>query len=113
MDIDDRALEQVRSRLLTRRAELQQRRQRIVGDLSRQHEPLSNDSEDRAVQLENDEPLQAIGNAALREVEDIDVALERLARGLYGVCKTCGEEISTARLAAIPQAATCQQCGPE
>lgn len=104
------ALEQVRTRLLSRRAELQQRRQRVAGDLSRQHEPLSADSDDRAIQLENDEPLQAIGEAALQEVADIDVALDRLARGLYGICKTCGKEISAARLAAIPQASTCQHC---
>lgn len=104
-------LEQVRTRLVARRAELQQRRQRIAGDLSRHHEPLSTDSGDRAIQLENDEPLQAIGNAAQQELEAIDVALDRLAHGLYGVCKTCGEEISTARLAAIPHASTCQHCG--
>lgn len=110
MGIDDMAVAQVRARLLARRAELQQRRQRIAVDLSRQHEPLSKDFDDRAIQLENDEPLQAIGNAAASELEDIDVALDRMTRGLYGICKSCGEEIAAARLAAIPQASICQSC---
>lgn len=111
MTTDGMALEQVRARLLARRAELQQRRQRIALDLSRQHETLSKDFDDRAIQLENDEPLQAIGNAAVLELADIDMALERLALGLYGVCRVCGERISAARLAAIPQATICQRCG--
>lgn len=111
MGIDGMALEQVRTRLLARRAELQQRRRRIDLDLSRQHEPLSKDFDDRAIQLENDEPLQAIGNAAVGELEEIDVALDRMARGLYGVCKVCGHQISAARLAAIPQASICFGCG--
>lgn len=93
MGIDGMALEQIRARLLARRAELQQRRQRIDLDLSRQHEPLSKAFDDRAIQLENDEPLQAIGNVALGELEEIDVALDRMARGLYGVCKVYGPQL--------------------
>lgn len=104
------ALEQVRARLLARRAELQQRQQSIARDLSRQHEALSQDFGDRAIQLENDEPLQAIGNAAVLELADIDMALERLALGLYGICRVCGERISGARLAAVPHASICQRC---
>lgn len=104
-------LEQVRARLLARRAELQKRKDRVGSDLSREVDPLSSDSDDRAIQLENDEPLQAIGQAAVRELDDIDVALDRMARGLYGICKTCGEQISPARLAAVPQASTCRRCG--
>lgn len=110
MTTDAMDLEQVRARLLARRAELEQRRQRIGQDLSRRHEPLSKDFDDRAIQLENDEPLQAIGNAAVLELLDIDVALERMARGLYGVCKVCGEQISAARLAAVPHATICHRC---
>lgn len=111
MTLDTKSLEQIRTRLLARRAELQQRTNRVGQDLSRQLEPLSYDADDRAIQLENDESLQAIGQAAVRELADIDVALDRMARGLYGICKICGHEISTPRLAAVPQASTCQRCG--
>jgi RNA polymerase-binding transcription factor DksA len=111
MSTEGPALEQIRARLLARRAELQQRRRRIGVDLSRQHEPLSRDSADRAIQLENDESLEAIGSAAVQEIEDIEVALNRMQHGQYGVCKICGEEISAARLAAVPHASVCQSCG--
>jgi RNA polymerase-binding transcription factor DksA len=111
MSTETLALEQIRSRLLTRRGELRQRQERIGRDLARQHEPLSADSADRAIQLENDESLQAIGSAAVQEIEDIGTALSRLDQGLYGICAICGEEISAARLAAVPHATVCQGCG--
>lgn len=111
MVTDSKALEQIRALLLARRAELQQRRDRVDRDLSRQLEPLSHDADDRAIQLENDESLQAIGQAAVRELVDIDVALDRMTRGLYGICSICGHGISAARLAAVPHASTCQRCG--
>ena len=111
MTTDSKALEQIRTRLLARRAELQQRSSRVGQDLSRQLEPLSADSDDRAIQLENDESLQAIGQAAMLELAEIDVALERMALGLYGTCRICGNDISAARLAAVPQASVCQRCG--
>lgn len=111
MTTDASSLEQIRSRLLARRAELQQRSRRVDKDLSRQLESLSYDSDDRAIQLENDESLQVIGQAAMRELAEIDVALDRMARGLYGTCKICGNEIAAARLVAVPQASVCQRCG--
>lgn len=36
-------------------------------------------------------------------------ALARIAAGSYGICQSGGEEISTARLAAVPEAENCVQ----
>jgi DnaK suppressor protein len=110
MAIDTKVFESAQARLLARRTELRQRRDRVGRDLARQNEPLSADSSDRAIQLENDEPLAAIGNAATRELGEIEAALHRIASGLYGTCEVCGEPITAARLAAIPQAVTCEHC---
>jgi DnaK suppressor protein len=43
-------------------------------------------------------------------VRQIDAALERLARGSYGVCETCGLPIAVARLQAVPFATRCVPC---
>jgi DnaK suppressor protein len=40
----------------------------------------------------------------------LDDALERLRRGLCGVCDECGEEISLERLRVMPFAAYCIDC---
>ncbi len=40
----------------------------------------------------------------------IEAALSRLDEGNYGVCTMCGEEISTARLKAVPWTSVCIAC---
>ncbi|MGQ9494833.1 MAG: TraR/DksA family transcriptional regulator [Thermoanaerobaculaceae bacterium] len=40
----------------------------------------------------------------------IDEALERIAKGKYGICVHCGNPIERARLAAVPWARHCLAC---
>ena len=47
----------------------------------------------------------ALSNQARQAVEQIDAALERIAKGVYGLCVTSGEPIPQERLKAIPWAA--------
>lgn len=49
-------------------------------------------------------------DAALRELDELDAALERVATGDYGVCRRCGRPIDPARLDARPAAALCIDC---
>jgi DnaK suppressor protein len=41
---------------------------------------------------------------------DVDRALEKIAEGSYGVCESCGREISAERLEAMPQTLSCIDC---
>src|SRR5256886_5397487 len=43
-------------------------------------------------------------------LQRVQAALERIARGVYGVCIECGELIAPKRLRAIPEAETCVAC---
>jgi RNA polymerase-binding transcription factor DksA len=36
-----------------------------------------------------------------------------MARGEYGICTRCGEEISPERLEAVPEAPLCKTCAAE
>lgn len=107
------AFAQAGQRLRARRAELLVRHSRVENDLARRNEPLVADSSDQAIQLQNDEALQEIGDAARTEIEAIDEALQRLGQGLYGICKVCGNEIPAARLHAMPQATACVDCSAD
>jgi DnaK suppressor protein len=49
-------------------------------------------------------------DAAIRELAELDAALERVASGDYGVCRRCGRAIDPARLDARPAAALCIDC---
>ncbi len=96
-----------KTRLEAQLAELKERLSHIERDLDEPHDP---DSSERAVQMEDDESLEAQAALVTREIASTDRALERLAKGEYGYCVECGEEISEGRLEARPEAALCINC---
>jgi len=100
---------QVKQSLLARQRSLRERHERVAADLQRRHEPLAGDWSDRAIQLQNDEALQAIDAAAKEELAAIEESLQRLGRGLYGICRDCGAPIESGRLQAL-HAVTCASC---
>ena len=54
--------------------------------------------------------LDALANQARGHLAEIDAAIARLEDGTYGVCETCGQPISDARLRARPVARACITC---
>jgi len=44
------------------------------------------------------------------EVRAIDEALEKIEKGTYGVCESCGCKIKKARLKFVPHARNCIEC---
>lgn len=54
--------------------------------------------------------LSALLHDARARLADLDAALERLDRGTYGICRTCGRDIGPQRLAALPATPFCVQC---
>ncbi len=71
--------------------------------------PLSADSEDQAIELENQEALEVIKRTESMEIHQIEAALRR-SEGTYGTCAKCGEPIDPRRLKTLPTAATCISC---
>jgi DnaK suppressor protein len=54
--------------------------------------------------------LARLGEAERLEIQRIDAALDRIESGQWGVCASCGEEIETRRLDALPWAIRCANC---
>lgn len=100
-------LEAAKTRLEAELAELQDRLTRLDRDLS---EPPDADSSERAVQMEDDEALEAQAALVSREIASVRRALERVEDGSYGVCTNCGDDISEQRLEVRPEAALCIDC---
>ncbi|MEL6478987.1 MAG: TraR/DksA C4-type zinc finger protein [Pseudomonadota bacterium] len=73
-------------------------------------QPKSKDFEDQALEVENDEVIEGLGNSGLAELRRIDAALHRIDSGAYGACRNCGAEISPERLRAVPDAMVCTAC---
>ena len=74
------------------------------------HKLLPADSEDQAIELENQEALEVIKKTETKEIHQIEAALKRISEGTYGTCANCGEPIDPRRLKALPTAATCISC---
>ena len=78
---------------------------RELGDT--QFDEESGEGDTISVERERDLALSAV---ARHTVEEIEVALRRIAVGNYGYCLMCGDRIPVARLEAIPWADLCVKC---
>ncbi len=96
-----------KEKLLARRAELTGHLDRIEQELD---QTPTKDLEDFSTERQGDEVLEALGHAELNEVKRIDLALGRIEAGTYGICVTCAEPISEARLALLPDTPVCKTC---
>lgn len=94
-------------RLETQLAELEARFSHLERDLD---EPLNADSSEQAVELEDDQSLEAQALLVTREIASVKRALARIEDGEYGVCVRCGGDINPKRLDARPEAALCIHC---
>ena len=105
--------EQAQAKLLDKRADWERRLEAIQADRRRESAPLDRDSEDQAIQRENDATLDALDARGRQELEAIESALARLASATFESCIRCGEAISPHRLRAQPTAETCVPCARE
>ncbi|WP_420360019.1 TraR/DksA family transcriptional regulator [Agrobacterium vitis] len=72
----------------------------------------SAESAERAIESENDEVLESLGQAGENELRGIEAALARMEAGSYGRCVTCDAAIAPERLALLPATPFCQDCAP-
>jgi RNA polymerase-binding transcription factor DksA len=69
--------------------------------------------EDNATEVAAYTDNLSLGHTLEGKLEDVVNALERIAKGTYGTCKYCGQEIDERRLKARPESASCVKCKTE
>jgi DnaK suppressor protein len=94
----------LRARLAELTAHLDQLRQEIVID------DEVDDEVTQAYRSNNREFVMTTMEREVRNVAEIEQALERIAKGEYGVCVTCETPIPDKRLHAIPWTRLCVDC---
>ena len=99
----------VQKRLLELREELSGRLDAIKSEVRRAG-GNETDFAEQATQRENDEVVDAIGEATRSELGMISNALARIESGDYGACSDCGAAIKVERLEALPFAELCVGC---
>ena len=104
---------QIKSALLARKDELLERHNRITRKTRHRDEPLPQDFAEQAIELENQELLEALDVEVAEELRQITRALHRIESGVYALCTSCGIDIPDKRLEALPTTSLCVDCATE
>ncbi|MFO8082586.1 MAG: TraR/DksA C4-type zinc finger protein [Armatimonadota bacterium] len=52
----------------------------------------------------------AVGASLREQLEEVNAALEKIEEGTYGICDSCGKQITKKRLGVLPWATLCKEC---
>ncbi len=109
MERPTHVLERERQETLARLATLTDDFAEVVAASRDSNADDEHDPEGATIAFERSQ-LDALANQARGHLAEIDAAIARLEDGTYGVCETCGQPISDARLRARPVARACITC---
>ncbi|MGQ9732125.1 MAG: TraR/DksA family transcriptional regulator [Candidatus Zipacnadales bacterium] len=102
-------LEEERDRLRASLARMDTRGDELV-DLGSDEADFDDAASDAATETLDRGTDMALEENLRTLLEEVEAALEKIARGSYGVCDNCGGDIKIARLERIPSATMCVEC---
>lgn len=109
----EETLERLRRQLDARATELRA----LIGAGEKADVPIPPDASigrlTRIDAMQSQQMASALVERNRQELARIERALARIARGEYGTCPRCGEDISEARLSAVPDAVLCRDCAEQ
>ena len=108
--MDKKKLEAFKKRLETRQQELRRTVVRNQADGRTADEDTAQDIADRAASSYNKEFLFSQSNNERQLLMMVDGALARIREGSFGECISCGKEINSKRLEAVPWTRHCIDC---
>lgn len=66
--------------------------------------------DDAITEIEEHDRLAATSQELKKDLAEVEKALQRIEKGTYGVCVSCGQEIELERLNVMPTATYCLTC---
>jgi len=108
--MDKKKLDQFKKRLETRQHELRRTVVRTEQDGRSADDEATQDIADRAASSYNKEFLFHQSNNDRQLLQMVEKALERVREGSFGECISCGKEINSKRLEAVPWTRYCIEC---
>ena len=84
--------------------------QRLLEERQFRLEQTADLTRELADDLRDDSVRRALSIAASAALSEIEAALDRLGRGVYGDCVGCGTPIPAGRLDVLPMVALCMAC---
>ena len=81
-----------------------------LSKFNRSRESCVTDTAEIASNIMEDNTVMSIAQSEAREINQIDNTLNKIEKGEYGVCESCGGNIDEQRLIAIPFVSLCIKC---
>jgi len=108
--MDKKRLEQFKKKLEERQQELRRVVSRTEQDGRDADSEVAQDIADKAANSYNKEFLFHQSNSERQILQMVESALDRIRQGSFGQCISCGEDINTKRLEAVPWTRYCIAC---
>lgn len=104
-----RILEAERERVLEMVEEYEREGQETLSDVSGENNYRDHMADQGSATFARELDM-TLEEQARQSLQQIDLALERIAEGVYGQCLRCGQDIPVERLEAMPEAELCVAC---
>jgi RNA polymerase-binding transcription factor len=108
--MDKKTTESYKKKLLEKRRELTQAYLRDKNYGKESDDGGTQDLADKASTSYTKEFLYSLSNSERSVLQQVELALSRIAEGEFGTCEECGEPIQKKRLDAVPWARYCLSC---
>jgi len=99
------------------RSQLESIRSELLGDVEKSNQNLKEseagqmaDISDHAASTYSRQLEGELGEQEWQKLKQVDMAIEKIAEGEYGVCAQCEASIPEARLKVVPYTEFCTQC---
>jgi len=99
------------------RSQLESIRSELLGDVEKSNQNLKEseagqmaDISDHAARTYSRQLEGELGEQEWQKLKQVDMAIEKIAEGEYGVCAQCEASIPEARLKVVPYTEFCTQC---
>ncbi len=107
--------EEIKKQLLDKKIKLENKLSKIAvkdedGNWEAKYVDQEREDDVNAIEIEEWTNQTSIVEVLVKDLEAINIALEKIANGTYGKCEVCGTDIPTERLQAFPEARTCTKC---
>jgi len=117
MALNKKDLVELREALLKEKAELEKDLNRIAkpvdkeeGNYETSYEDIGANKDDNATEVDQYTQNLSIEDTLEKKLQDVLDALEKMEKGVYGICENCKKEIPLKRLKANPSARVCIKC---
>ena len=97
-------------RLKKKKGELEDRLNRVETSLRKTY---AKDWQEQSIEREGDEVVEALDDSIRTELNQINAALTRVDKNVYGICAVCDDPIPVGRLEALPYTDRCVSCASE